>query len=161
MNRIALFLVLALFPLGICMADPKTEVESLMNDAVGIPFAERMLREHGEFLPFGAATTSYGEVISVGALDESDQRNSQELIEILKNAMRASAAAGEYKATAIFYDARVSLPNSGESSDAIAVALDHRDDYSVVIFFPYQIDDEQIIFGNAFAQRGQSDVFSN
>jgi hypothetical protein len=32
-----------------------------------LPFAQTMLREHGEFYPFGAVMTSSGEIQQVGA----------------------------------------------------------------------------------------------
>jgi len=44
-------------------------------------------------------------------------------------------ANGEYIATAIVYDSLTIPPRSEEKTDAVTVALDRRDDYSVVVFF--------------------------
>ena len=142
------------------MADPKSDVEELMNDAVGVAFADRMLREHGDFFPYGAAMKQDGEIVSVAAHDGTEHPPSQELISLLKGAFRQSVAEGEYIATAIFYDVRVSLPKEGGKTDAIAAALDHRDDYSVIVFFPYRLDGDQIEYGELFAQAGENDVFT-
>ena len=71
------------------MSDPKSEVELLMNDAIA--FADQLLREHGEFLPYGAAMKANGDIVSVAAHDGTEQPPSQKLIELLKDGFRQSA----------------------------------------------------------------------
>lgn len=61
---------------------PKEQVEELMNE--GIAFAERMLREHGEFFPFGVVRKSGGSIQHVGASDGRERPPSRELIDLLK-----------------------------------------------------------------------------
>ena len=64
------FFLLTLMPLfarSKDMSNAKRESQDLMNAA--IPLAERMLREHGEFFPYGAALASDGEVLSVAGYD--------------------------------------------------------------------------------------------
>ena len=139
------------------MSDPKTDVETLMNSA--LPFAERMLSEYGEFLPYGEAMRANGEIVSVGASSGDEHPPSQDLIDILKNGYRESAQSGEYKATALVYDIRTIPPSSSEKIDAVAVALDHVDDYSVVVIFPYTLEGTDVSFRKAFAQKGQADIF--
>ena len=53
----------------------------------------------------------------------------------------------------------VMLPSSGKKSDAIAVSLNHRDNYSVVVLFAYSIEDGKYVPGEVFAQQGENDVF--
>lgn len=139
------------------MADPKSDVEYLMNETIA--FADQMLSEHGEFFPYGAAMTPNGEIVSVAGYEGSEQPPSQKLIDLLKGGFRQSASNGEYKATVIFYDVRVSMPDGVGKSDAIAAALDHREDYSVVVFFPYKLDGGEIQYGELFAQAGENAVF--
>jgi hypothetical protein len=43
------------------VATPKAECETLMNAA--LPFAEKMLKEHGEFFPYGAALKATGKLL--------------------------------------------------------------------------------------------------
>jgi len=62
-------------------------------------------------------------------------------------------------ATAIFYDVRVVPPGSDEKTDAIAVALDHQENYSAVVLFPYTLTNSKVQFGEVFAQAGENDIF--
>lgn len=139
------------------MATPKEEVEEVMNS--GLSFGTEMLEKHGEFFPYGGAMTASGEVISVGGYTGEEQPPSQEVIELLRNGYRKAAESGEYKATALFYDVRVVPPESTTKSDAIAVELDHEQGYSVVVFFPYQLNSGKVIFGQVFAQQGANEIF--
>jgi len=54
---------------------------------------------------------------------------------------------------------KVILPSSGQKSDAIAVSLNHRDNYSVIVLFPYQLKNGKLSLGEIFAQKGEADVF--
>lgn len=139
------------------MSNAKQDAETLMNSA--LPFAEKMLSEHGEFFPFGEAMKPSGEIVSVGADSGVEHPPSQEVIDILKSAFRSAAAENEYIATAIVYDALTIPPGGEEKTDAVAVALDHRDDYSVVVFFPYHLTDGTVEFQPPFASKGAGDIF--
>ena len=139
------------------MSTPKEECEALLNSA--LPFAERMLREHGEFLPYGHALDSAGKFVAVGATDGREQPPSADVIALLKQGFVQAAREGKYDATALVYDVRVALPSSGEKSDAIAVSLNHRDGYSVVVFFAYQLVDGDLTMGEVFAMQGEADIF--
>jgi len=139
------------------MSTSKAECESLMTEA--LPFAEQMLAKHGEFFPYGQALTKAGKVVAVAAYDGREQPPSADLIRLLKQAFVQGARSGQYKATALVYDVRVTLPLSGKKSDAIAVSLNHRDNYSVVVFFAYTIEGGKYLPGEVFAQQGENDVF--
>jgi hypothetical protein len=140
------------------MRSPKAECEFLMNDA--LPFAEERLLKHGEFFPYGSALAANGEIVCVGVYDGREQPPSKDVILLMKQAFQQGAKSGEYKATALVYDVLVTFPPSGKKSDAIAVSLNHRDDYSVIVFFPYEIKEGRLQFGEAFAQEGEADIFS-
>jgi hypothetical protein len=101
-----------------------------------------------------------GQLVSIAGYGGNERPESADVIAFLKAAFIAAARNGEYKATAIVYDVRVKLPSSEEKSDAIAVSLNHRDDYSVVVLFPYKIDSGKLRLGNAFPQSGEADIFS-
>ncbi len=136
---------------------PKEEVEDLMNEL--IPFAQKMLAEHGEFFPFGGVITSKGEIIHVGVSDGNEKPPSQKLIELMVEGFRAKAKTGEYRATAILFDVKVQIPESKEKTDAIQANLDHIDGYSVEVFLPYKIEKSGVTYGEMFAQKGKSDIF--
>jgi hypothetical protein len=135
----------------------KDDCNQLLNAA--LPFAEQMLRDHGEFFPFGAQMLPDGEIVSVAADDGEHHSRSQNLIDVLQAAFKAGAADGQLLATALVYDVRVVPPGASEKSDAIALNLDHRDSYSVTVFFPYTITDGQPTIGDAFANGGDYSIF--
>jgi hypothetical protein len=153
----ALLLLVTLTAHGGQLSDPKADSEAIL-DAM-LPLAERMLEEHGEFYPYGGAMTPDGKVISVAGDPGGEHPASQEVIDLLQAAFRSGAAAGKYKATGMFYDVRVVPPGATEKTDAIAVALDHKDNYSVLVCFPYRIVSGQLELGSAFASKGENKVF--
>jgi hypothetical protein len=144
---------------GQFIRDAKSECELLMNSA--LPVAKQMLQEHGEFFPFGLALNAKGQVLTVAGHDESEHPTSEDFIRQVKQTFVARAAAGEYRATALVYEVQVQTPNRGVSTDAIAIALDHRDNYSVVVFLPYRFEGEKLTLGEMFAQQGAGEVFEH
>ena len=141
---------------GQAVSDPKADCEALMNSV--LPFAEQMLTAYGEFFPFGGAMRGDGQLVSVAGYDGNEHPPSTDVIRLLKDGFIDAARHGRYKATALVYDVRVTLP-SGDKSDAIAVSLNHRDSYSIIVMFPYRIDNGKLILGAAFAQKGEADIF--
>jgi hypothetical protein len=139
------------------MTSPKAECEALLDMA--LDFAEQMLGKHGEFQPFGIVMKGTDEVTAVAPREGSERSSSSALIEVLKDSLRAGAERGEYRATAVVYNARIALPDAEEKSDAIAVSLDHRDHYTLLVAVPYQVDDGRVILGPTLAEKGEGDIF--
>ena len=137
----------------------KTDVELLMNE--WISFGKNMLAEHGEFYPYAAALTAEREIVSFAADDGSEHPSSADIISFLKAGLRDRASRNTYIATALFFDVKIDDSNSPGMTDAIAVALDHRSDYSVTVFFPYKLQDGLPSFGDLFATQGSADIFTN
>ena len=137
----------------------KTECEEIMN--VLLPFAQQMLEKHGEFFPFGGTMNGKGEVAHIAGYDGREQPPSADIIKLLKDEFRSGARSGQYKATGLAYDVRVVLPSTGKKSDAVAISLNHRDSYSVVVLFPYEINGGKVVFGEVFAEKGEADVFNS
>lgn len=125
-----------------------------------LPFAEKMLREYGEFYPYGGYIKSYGAIVDAGASDpDTDHPKSADLIYVLRSSLREKATAGERTATAIVFDVKVTLPASDQKSDAIQLCIDHAEDYSVEVFVPYRLIDKGVVFGEIFAQPGKHEGF--
>jgi hypothetical protein len=139
------------------MRHAKADAEKIMQAM--LPFAKRMLEEYGEFLPYGAAMTSNGEVVSVAGHDGREKPPSQDIIGLLRDSFRASAKSRKYKATGIFFNVRVVAPGSSETTDAIAIALDHQENYSVVVYIPYKLVSGKVQYGEIFATAGANDIF--
>lgn len=137
----------------------KEECQNLFDAA--LPFSKQMLTEQGEFLPYGQAMQPNNKIVSVGAKIEGNERaSSDELMDLLKTSFIEASKSKEYKATAIVYDVLINLPNKNEKSDAIAVDLDHERGYSVIVFIPYTISEGNLEFGEIFANKGHSAIFT-
>ena len=141
------------------MSDPKAQCEDVMNAV--LPFAEEMLTKHREFYPFGGTMSADGEIAHTGGWTGDEQPESSEVIDLLEKAFRAAAARGEYKATALVYDIRTIPPGKHDKQDAIAVALDHGDKYSVIVIFPYSFaPNGQLEIDAPFASQGENKIFT-
>ena len=135
----------------------RDELETLLDPLLG--FAQDMLRKHGEFFPFGNVMTSDGEVSLLGADSGSEHPPSQEVIDLLVGGLRVRAAAGEIKAAGICYDVRIRGAD-GKTTDAIAVALEHRAGDVVTVFVPYSKGRfTGMKFGELSAAPGERRVF--
>lgn len=144
--------------MGQTVKSAKAEAQELLNAA--IPFAEKMLSEHGEFFPYAEALGIDGKFVSIGAKDGRERPPSAEVIQLLRGGLKAGAKSGQYRATALVYDVRITLPSSNTKSDAIAVSLNHRDRYSVLVLFPYRLEGRRVVLGNAIAQQEENYVFT-
>ena len=140
---------------------PQADCEIVMN--FGLPLAAEILKRNGEFLPFGAAMRPNREIVCLGAYDgrtfPSLAGSFAELIQSLKEAFVAGAQRQEYMATALFYEVGMTPPAGGERIDAVAVSLDHRDGYSVIVLLPYKIEEGKVVYDTPRAQPGEADIF--
>ncbi|MFI5126375.1 MAG: hypothetical protein ACHQJX_06080 [Candidatus Acidiferrales bacterium] len=136
----------------------KEESEKLINAL--LPFTEQMLQRYGEFYPHGGYMRQDGEVVLLGAQDsDSDHPKSEDLICILRDSLRQVAGAKACKAVAIVFDVVVNLPEPQRKGDAIQVCIEHEDGYAAEVFFPYQIADGKLVYGETFAQKGDPRFF--
>src|SRR5882757_9867216 len=104
--------------------DAKQESEKLMNAM--LPLAEKMLRQYGEFHPYGGYMKPDGTIVDVGAEDsDTDFPKSKDSIYVLRSSFQEMAYANQCKAVAIIFDVAVKLPNSNQKSDAIQVSVEH------------------------------------
>ena len=122
--------------------------------------AERMLREHGEFFPYGALMRPDGQIVSVSSTTGEERPASTALISILRDGYRREAVDGKILACAVVYDVRVATIAAPQMRDAVAFAIDHRDGYSVEVFFPYALHKSgELVFEPPFAKKGADEIF--
>jgi hypothetical protein len=141
------------------MAEPTEEIQELLNFL--LPYAERMLSQHGEFYPYAAALDSDGELNAVGADIGDDSPDVGGLLIALHEGLRERAAEGAIRASGIAADVTLTDPDSGETTDAVQVELDHADADAVDIFVPYETEGEGIKFGELVAAEGREPVFAH
>jgi hypothetical protein len=136
---------------------PKEDVTVLMNKL--LLFAEKMLKEHGEFYPYGGAMLPDGSTTMLAASDGTEHPKSKDLIDLMVSAFREDARQRKYRATGIVYDVMTLPPGATEKTDAIAVRLDHETGYSVVVMIPYHLVDGAVSMGTVFAVKGDCSIF--
>jgi hypothetical protein len=71
-----------------------------------LPFAQEMLRKHGEFFPFAGSMSTSGEIAHVGGYTGDERPSSQEVIDLLIDGLRERATSGDLRAAAICLDVR-------------------------------------------------------
>ncbi len=92
-----------------------------------LPVAERMLRQYGEFYPYGGCMRLDGSITHIGATDaDTDHPKSKAMVFVLKDSLREMASRGECKAVAVVFDVSIALPNASAKSDAIQVNIEHQ-----------------------------------
>jgi len=140
-------------------ATPKEEAQELVDTL--LPFAEQTLAKYGELYPFGAQMTSSGKVEAAAIHSEQEHPPSSELIEILHGAFAAKARAGEIRASGLAYDVRVQALGASEKSDAVAIELEHREGYNVIVYFPYTLAGGKVHLLSPFTSAGVHRVFAS
>jgi hypothetical protein len=141
------------------MPTAKEDAQALVDEFM--PFAEQMLTKHQEFFPFGGRMSLDGEITHEGASDGSEQPPSQTLIDLLRKTHKQQAVQNEIRAACIVYDIRTIPPGMTEKQDAIAFEVDHRDDYSVLIVFPYSVAGTgELQIEAPFASAGDGAIFT-
>jgi hypothetical protein len=103
-----------------------------------IPIAQRMLKDLGAFIPFGAFITRDGEVQLAGGEGNPSHLETQEIVEMYLEAFREAAADGTFTSTALCVDVRVHIPGKLEKTDAIQIMLEHSGGEALNAFMPYE-----------------------
>jgi hypothetical protein len=112
------------------------DLEQLLNSL--LPFAERMLAEHGEFFPFGGAMKPDGEIVAVGTYDGDEHPPSSSVIERMTEIFRQQARRSQLRAAGICYDARTIPPGQSEKCDAVCASMEHQSGEAVNAILPYE-----------------------
>jgi hypothetical protein len=135
---------------------PKDECDRLVN--VVVPFARQMLSQHHGFFPFGATMSPSG-AVSRTETPKGDHPP-KELIVLIEQGFVDGAQQGLYKATAVALDVKTVPPGKIERQNAVEVRLDHRDNYSVKVVFPYSYSlSGELAFEPPFAVTGDKMIF--
>lgn len=136
---------------------PKEECEELMSNL--IPFAEEMLQKYSEFFPYGSVMNNDGSIKNINYYDGNEKPLSKQVIENLIKVYHELAIKKEIKASGIVWDGKVSSPKDNTKTDAVLISLEHKDNYSVIVVFPYKIKNGNIIWDDIFAMKGENNIF--
>lgn len=136
-------------------ARARADVERLLCGS--LPFAERMLIDHGQFYPFGAALTRRAIIVPVAAQEHDELTAENGLIEAVRADHRRWAA--HCVATATIYEVTMDPDAPGRSADAIAVELDHAGGMSLVVFLGYRVVAGGVRYAGTSVRPGAAGVF--
>jgi hypothetical protein len=101
-----------------------------------------------------------GEVQAV-SMAADEQPDVGELLLALHAELREQASRGAIRASGIAADVTLTDPDSGDTTDAVQLELDHADIEAVDVYVPYTTGDEGIEFGELVAAAGQAPIFSD
>ena len=136
----------------------KLEAERLISSVK--PLAEEMLREHGEFYPYGGYLQFDGSVVHVGVKDpKTDHPKSVESIESLWSYFEELAHDGLCTVFALVFDVRVRPPGFDLKTDAIQICVEHIDGYSAEVFYPYTVVNNELAYAPTFAHDATRRIF--
>jgi hypothetical protein len=128
------------------LSQARAECNTLARAA--LPLAQEMLRTHGEFPPYGVGLTVGKEAVALSA-DADDLARSSDRLAALRDSLAKAMNSRRLQATALVYEARLTLPSSRAPTDAIAISLTHRDGYAAVAVYPYQLEGDEVKLGAA------------
>ena len=140
------------------MDELKGEIEQLVKYL--LPFAEERLNRDGEFYPYAAIVAADGELKLVAAA-AGEEPDAGDLLLALHQELREQAAEGSIRACGIAADVTLTDPDSGETTDAVQLELDHADAEPVDVYVPYETVADGIKFGELVAAAGREPVFGS
>ncbi len=136
----------------------RQQVERLMN--AGLPFAEKMLAEHGEFEPFGAVMLQKGLIQAVGTEEVPESVPTEQILAGLIEGLELGAEQGEYRAVATFAMVELRDPGRDRIVSAVHVALEHQDGLCIDVYYPTVLEGDSIVLGQSFAGRRHGVIFT-
>ena len=143
--------------LRVHMTSCKQDCELLMSSV--LPVAERVLAERRTLHPFGCTLSDDDRIADVGngALDAEFDRAA--LLAEFRASFRDGAQRGELKGSALVYLAEAKGAVEGPSA-LVCVELDHNQNYSIVVSFPYRFTSAgELYIDEPFAVEGKHEIF--
>ena len=137
------------------MAHP--DLQALVDSL--LPFAQSLLRKHGDFHPFGAWMNSDGTIRWIAADSGEEFPDAHTLINMMTEMIERKAIALEIRAAAICYDCLTVPPGDTVKTDAIGFNLERYSGESLSVFVPYMKQGEEPHFGAMFATAGTTQFF--
>jgi hypothetical protein len=138
----------------------RDELDALLNAV--LPFAEQMLRQHGDFYPFGATIGHDGRIslIQPDLGEDEEIPETEQIVHLLYEGLRHEALRGEIRGGAVCTNVSVHLDENDEETDAVRVSLDHAKHDPLDVFQPYAIEPSgDVVYGEVLAVAADPRVF--
>lgn len=148
-------------PGGAQVSEPTAkDLETIINRSV--PFALEQIDKHGDFYPYATVITVDDKFEPAMAKPETERPTSQEVIDMLTDALRKRAAQGQLKVVCIVVGGKMSREAGKPPVDVIQARLEHMDGTSVEVYVPWTRDpkDKKVKPGEAFAGKGVPSIFT-
>ena len=152
LSGLAVILTVAAGPVSTTKSQCEQLVQSVLERATN-----QLARS--DYAPFGAWLTPEGKVEFSGAYDTQHHPPWDSLIELIRTGLRNTATMGPIVADAVVFSARGVPPGGTQAIDVLEIELEHRDNYCVILSYPYVIDGAAVTFRKPFAQKGKFLIF--
>ncbi len=139
------------------MPSCKQDCELLMSAV--LPTAERVLGEQRKLRPFGCTLSADDRMADVGDAALASEFERAALLAEFRGSFRDGAQRGELKGSALVYLAESAVALEPASA-TVCVELDHRENYSIVVSFPYRFTAAgELHIDEPFATEGKHEIF--
>ena len=136
--------------------NPQYECEDIRDELLAA--VEQTLIKKKDFQPIGAVKKQEGTIV-LTSVNEEGPSDKQSDIGALIRAYKQMARRGEIKACGIAWKTSIT-DAKGKKKDVIAISLEHRCGYSVIVGEPYKLTlFRKLIKEEIFTQEGRHDVF--
>ena len=125
----------------------------------GISFAKEMLEKYGEFYPYGRSMNDNKDISVINAYNGEEYPSGIELLKLLEADLTQKSTNENVIAIATFTNVTMQ-GNNKESINAVQVGLEHKEGYSVNVYYPYVIEDQKVIFDELNAVERTPNIFS-
>ena len=136
---------------------PKDELNSLLNDAIGM--AIRLVEKHGSHIPFCMAVTTSGEHINIAA-DDTALPGADALLAGVRQHITDALREKRYRAVALARNVEYRSARDGSRTDAVQVTLDHEQGSPVTCYLPYHLAQGRVVPGELFAVAPEERFFN-
>ena len=121
---------------------PEQEVRTLGD--YGIAYTTKALQGGAEFYPFAFVMRTDGAIQRIAPGEMPRFPTQVELLQTLESGFAEPAVNVKYRAIALVADVVIAMPD-GRESEAIQLALEHREGYCRNVFYPYTLSEEGVL----------------
>lgn len=136
---------------------PKEDCEDLLTKM--FPISEAFLQKNGEFFPFASVMLQNNEIEMIATHNGDEHPESQTVINDLNEILIKGANEGINKATCLVYMSMISNTETNEKFDVVSFNLDHKDNYSIIVVFPYTIETGKVQFYQPSVMESEDKIY--